>query len=85
MQLLQISYKGKKPRTILLLLLSMDDTYITGLDVTKISDIDRKMVLAAKSVSIEWLKKNCPVSYRNAYRKLYVRKSKIIDKHEIGN
>jgi hypothetical protein len=84
MQMLQIHYKGKRPRTILLLLLSMNDDYITGLEAQKVTDSDRTVILESKTVSVDWLKKHCPVSYQKAYRKLHTNKSRILDTHEIG-
>jgi len=83
MQLLHINYKGKKPRAILLLLLQYGDNYIIGLDSSKISEADRVKIRVAKAVSVDWLKKNCPNSYRKAFRKLHKNKSKIVEIHEI--
>lgn len=84
MQLLHIFHKGKNPRPMLLLLLAKDDDNIIGLDCQSVTDADRKAMLSSSTISIDWIRQNCPTSYRAAFRRLHTRNCNILETHEVG-
>jgi hypothetical protein len=83
MELLWLYYKGlKNSRYILFLKLGTRDGKLCGLDTKKISDGERSKIIHGISgisldAAIRWLRTNCPLVLRTAYRELTQERAQI--------
>ena len=89
MELLWLYYKGlKNSRYILFLKLGTRDGKLCGLDTHQISDGERRKIVHGISgvsldVAIRWLRANCPLALKIAYRELVNERVQIKSTHPI--